>query len=139
MAKILGSGQFLTLNILLILTDLRLHNGRHGKADAVDKQKRSHADPVVQERGDRDHNGRKCFQYAGDGVSLLVISFRDQQWIKALISNHVDALDRSEYKTVDQKEREGKPADKKDYSHQQIQPCGDKIQRINSLLSGEAV
>ena len=139
MAKILGSGQFLTLNILLILTDLRLHNGRHGKADAVDKQKRSHADPIVQESGDRDHDGRKCFQHAGDGVSLLVIPFRDQQRIKALISNHIDALDRSEYKTVDQKEREGKPADKKDYGHQQIQPCGDKIQCINSLLPGEAV
>ena len=63
----------------------------------------------------------------------------DQQRIKAFIGNHVCALDAAEYQARDCEDREREPSCREDPGHDEIERCGDEVQRIDHALPGEPV
>lgn len=129
----------LGLEIVFIGPDARFHDRGDEKAQGVDPQQRRQPDLPVQKGGQGNHHRGEGLQHTGDGIRLLEVPLRDQQRIKALIGNHIHALDAAEDEAVHRKHGKGKPARCQQQRHQRIQGRRDEVQGIDGLFSGKPV
>ena len=84
-----------------------LHNCSNQVTYRINDQKRHHTEALVEEGGHRNHKKGGILQHTCNGVSLLIVSRRNQKGIKAIVSHHINALNGSNNQRIHNEQWEG--------------------------------